>query len=64
MTLYARTFVYGMVIPGILGLGVLAAVVIPGADLSLPRLLLGCAGMIVVQIVGGFLGGRAAGRHA
>lgn len=60
-----RVFLYGMVIPGMLGLAMLALVVLPGDgdDLTLTRLLAGCAAMIAVQVAGGFIGGRVAGRR-
>ncbi|WP_406730875.1 hypothetical protein [Streptomyces sp. NBC_01794] len=60
-----RVWLYGMVIPGLLGLAALAAIVLPGDgdDLTYTRLLIGCGSMIAVCIGGGFLGGRAAGRH-
>lgn len=60
-----RVLLYGMLIPGVLGIATLAAVVLPGDgdDLTLTRLLLGCAAMIAVQVSGGFIGGRIAGRR-
>lgn len=60
----ARVVVYGMVIPSVLGLVAMAAIVIPrgGHELSWPRLLAGCAALVVIQVVGGYVGGRAATR--
>ncbi|UJV42064.1 hypothetical protein [Streptomyces sp. AMCC400023] len=60
-----RIWLYGMVIPGALGIAALAAVVetVDGEDLTLTRLLAGCGAMIAVQIIGGFVGGRAAARR-
>jgi hypothetical protein len=59
-----RAWFYVMVIPGVLGLAAMAAIVLPyGDDLSLARLLVGCAAMIVVQVAGGFVGGRVTGRR-
>lgn len=63
MTLAARTFIYGMIIPGILALGAMAAIVLPGDNLSMTRLLTGCGAMLVVQITGSLVGGYIAGRQ-
>lgn len=63
MSLNARTLVYGMLIPGALGLSAMAAIVLPGGDnLTMTRLLTGCAAMFLVQVAGGYVGGRLAGR--
>ncbi|GAA3155490.1 hypothetical protein ACFQ0X_44125 [Streptomyces rectiviolaceus] len=66
MSFTARLFLYGMAIPGFVGLAAMAGVVLPGDgdDLSLPRLLAGGFTMMAIQIGGGFVGGRIAGRHA
>lgn len=55
-----RLIVTGMVIPGVLGIGAMAAIVIPRGEheLSWPRLLSGLAAMLVVQVVGGYVAGR------
>lgn len=60
-----RIAVYGMLIPGLIGLTAMAAIVLPGGgnDLSLTRLLCGGAVMTAIQIIGGYTGGRIAGRH-
>lgn len=60
-----RVWLYGMVIPGALGLAVMAAIVLPGdgSDLTYTRLLAGCGALIAVCIAGGFVGGRIAGRR-
>jgi hypothetical protein len=60
-----RIWLYGMAIPGILGLAVMAAIVLPGdgGDLTLTRLLIGCGAMIAVQVCGGYVGGRTAVRR-
>ncbi|WP_406418473.1 hypothetical protein [Streptomyces sp. NBC_01614] len=60
-----RVWLYGMVIPGALGLAVMAAIVLPGdgSDLTYTRLLTGCGALIAVCIAGGFVGGRIAGRR-
>lgn len=60
-----RIWLYGMVLPGMLGLAAMAAIVLPGDgdDLTYPRLLFGCAAMIAVCVAGGYVGGRAAGRR-
>jgi hypothetical protein len=60
-----RIRLYGMVIPGILGLASMAAIVLPGDgdDLTYVRLLSGCAAMIAVCVAGGYVGGRVAGRR-
>lgn len=55
-----RLIVTGMLIPGVLGIGAMAAIVIPrgGHELTWPRLLTGLATMVVVQVVGGYIAGR------
>lgn len=60
-----RAWLYGTVIPGALGLAAMAAVVLPGdgTDLTYTRLFAGCGALIAVCIVGGFVGGRIAGRQ-
>ena len=59
-----RVWVYGMAIPGILGLAAMAAIVLPdGGNLGWARLLSGCGALIGVCIAGGFVGGRLAGRR-
>lgn len=55
-------FFYTTVLPALLGLAVMAAVVLPGDDLTLTRLLFGCGAMIAVQVVTAYLGGRMAAR--
>lgn len=60
-----RIWLYTMLLPGLLGIAALAAIVLPGpgSDLTLTRLLTGCAAMIAIQAGGGYLGGRAATRR-
>jgi hypothetical protein len=55
-----RLIVTGMLIPGVLGIGAMAAIVIPrgGDELSWPRLLAGLGALMIVQIGGGYLAGR------
>lgn len=61
-----RLIVTGMLIPGILGIAAMAAIVIPrgGHDLTWPRLLAGCTALVVVQVAGAYIAGRAFGRTA
>lgn len=60
-----RLAIYGMLIPGIIGIAAMAAIVLPrgGHELTLPRLLAGCAALLVVQVAGGYIGGRLYGRR-
>lgn len=60
-----RVWLYAMLLPGLLGIAALAAIVLPGDgdDLTLTRLLTGCGVMIAVQVIGGYVGGRAAVRR-
>lgn len=55
-------FFYTTALPALLGLAVMAAVVLPGDDLTLTRLLSGFGAMIAVQVVTAHLGGRVAAR--
>lgn len=62
-----RLMLTGMLIPGILGLAAMAAIVIPrgGHELTWPRLLTGCAALVTIQIIGGYVTGRLyARKHA
>lgn len=61
MSSEARLFVYGMVIPGAIGLAVFAAFVLPG-ELTWMRLIIGGLVMVAVQATGGYVGGRLAVR--
>jgi hypothetical protein len=60
-----RFFLCSILIPGVLGLAVLAAIVLPGDgdDLTLTRLLVGCGAMVVIQVSGGVVVGWLFGRH-
>jgi hypothetical protein len=60
-----RTIVTALVIPGILGLAAMAAIVLPrgGHELTWPRLLSGCAAMVVIQFLGGLIAGRRQARR-
>ncbi|WP_329336116.1 hypothetical protein OG252_13170 [Streptomyces sp. NBC_01352] len=58
-----RIWLYTVAFPGLLGLATMAAIVLPGDDLTLTRLLAGCGAMIAVQVIGGYLGGRASVRR-
>lgn len=58
-----RIWIYGMVIPALLGLATLAAIVLPGDDLTYTRLLVGCGVMIAVMTVAGYVGGRVVARR-
>lgn len=59
-----RIWLYGMVIPGVLGLVAMAAIVLPGDgdNLTYTRLLTGCAALIATCTAGGYVGGRMATR--
>jgi hypothetical protein len=60
---YTKLIVFGMLIPGVLGLAAMAAIVVPGGDeLTWPRLAAGCAALVATQIIGGYLGGRVSAR--
>ena len=58
-----KHLLYAMILPGLLGLGVMASIVLPfargGHELTWPRLLAGCGALIVTQIGGGYIVGRA-----
>lgn len=58
-----RIWLYGIVLPMLLGLTVLAVIALPGDDLTVTRLLVGCGVMIAVQTIGGYVGGRAVARR-
>lgn len=58
-----RIWLYGMAIPALLGLATLAAIVLPGDDLTYTRLLVGCGVMIAVMTGGGYVGGRVVARR-
>lgn len=58
-----RLWLYSTLIPAALGIAALAAVVLPGDDLTLTRLLAGGGAMILVQCGGAYIGGRAAVRR-
>lgn len=58
---------YTMILPGLLGLGAMACIVLPfargGHELTWPRLLAGCAALGIIQIVGGYIAGSVIGRR-
>lgn len=62
-----RHLLYTMLLPGLLGIGAMACIVLPfargGHELTWPRLLAGLAVLGVVQIGGGYVAGRAIGRR-
>ncbi|MFE9003059.1 hypothetical protein ACFYOY_13100 [Streptomyces sp. NPDC007875] len=62
-----KHLLYTMILPGLLGVGALASIVLPfardGHELTFPRLLAGCAAMLVIQIGGGFIAGYSIGRR-
>ncbi|MEU4967763.1 hypothetical protein [Streptomyces smyrnaeus] len=60
-----RLWLYGMVIPGVLGLVAMAAIVLPGdgGDLTYTRLLTGGGALIATCVLGGYVGGRVAWRR-
>lgn len=60
-----RLAIYGMLIPGVIGIAAMAAIVLPrgGHELSWPRLVAGCVALLAVQIGGGYIGGRLYGRR-
>lgn len=60
---FVRNFLWGVVIPCALGIGVMAAIVLPGSgeELSMARLLTGCSAMILIPAVAAF---ARAGRGA
>lgn len=58
-----RTFLYGIAIPGLLALAVLAAIVVPDGDhLGWPRLIAGLAAYLAVNLGGSVIGARYAVR--
>lgn len=63
----AKHLLYTMILPGLLGLGVMASMVLPfargGHELTWPRLLAGCSALIVIQVGGGYIAGRMIGRR-
>lgn len=63
-----KYLLYTMLLPGLLGLGALASIVLPfargGDELTLTRLLVGCATMLVIQAAGGYIAGYAIGRRS
>lgn len=62
-----KHLLYTMLLPGLLGIGALASIVLPfargGHELTWPRLLAGCCAMLVTQIGGGYIAGCAIGRE-
>jgi len=62
-----KHLLYTMILPGLLGIGAMACIVLPfardGHELTWPRLLAGCAAMAIIQIGGGYIAGRAIGRR-
>lgn len=62
-----KHLLYTMILPGLLGLGAMACIVLPfargGHELTYPRLFAGLAAMALVQIGGGYIAGRAIGRR-
>ena len=58
-----RIWIYGMVIPALLGIATMAAVVLPGPGLTLTRLLAGGVAMIAVQVTAAYIGSRVAVRQ-
>ncbi|MGW3954019.1 hypothetical protein ACWEKM_24565 [Streptomyces sp. NPDC004752] len=61
-----RAGVYGMLIPTIIGASTLAAIVLPRGsnELTWPRFITGCASFVTIQLIGGYIGGRLAGRRS
>ncbi|GHJ21605.1 MULTISPECIES: hypothetical protein [Streptomyces] len=60
-----RLWLYGTVVPGVLGLVAMAAIVLPGDgdDLTYTRLFTGGGALIATCALGGYIGGRVAGRR-
>lgn len=60
-----RIWIYGMIIPALLGIATMAAVVLPrsGDDLTLTRLLVAGGAMIAVQVTAAYIGSRVAVRR-
>lgn len=58
-----RNFLYGIAIPGVLALGVLAAIAMPNGDhLGWPRLIAGLAAYLAINVGGSMIGARYAAR--
>jgi len=63
----SKRLLYTMILPGLLGIGVMASIVLPfardGHELTWPRLLAGCGALIVLQVGGGYIASRAIGQR-
>lgn len=59
----SKHLLYTMILPGLLGIGAMACIVLPfargGHELTWPRLLTGLATLGIIQIGGGYIAGRA-----
>lgn len=66
-TVSLKRLLYTMALPGLLGIGAMACIVLPfargGHELTWPRLLAGLAALGVIQIGGAYIAGRFIGRR-
>ena len=66
--MYPKRLLYTMILPGLLGLGAMACIVLPfargGHELTWPRLLTGLAVLGIVQVGGGYIAGRVIDRRS